>query len=507
MRENEFERKVQAQMEELRIRPSDETWERVEKELREKKKRRGAVLFFIMAGLLLLGYSGYTFLSTSSNQPVARNEEKKSSGETVRPTLNTPANTTNTTTYNNSAVAEKSGTTPITNHSHQIRNASPSLKLENVAIVRENAADRRKKKNVISQKENNAVISTSTEAAIFNKHLDQTEKNQVQQPANKKENIITNSIVSNTIGNKDQAPADSAAAIDSTVAKTEVNKTEAPEPGEPKPAITKIKNKSGLKLGVEVSGGFISSQNRFFGFDGRSQYKLNDLQQSGPVGTPGGVGTGTGGARVIIPPSHVNAGRAWKIGLVAEKGISKRSSLSAGLRYSYADESLEVGAIRDTIVRSNSYSFSQNFLAASGVRSAYSSAAAAPRAPVKYTNRYHFLEIPLSYQTQLNKGKKVGILWNAGIAPGFLIGTNALVYDTAATGVYYRNDNAFKRFHFNMQTGFTLQFGNSKKIQWSLGPTVSMDMTRLMKEDVFTEKRYFLYTGLTGRVFLNSRKK
>ena len=35
MRENEFERKVQEQMEELRIRPSDETWERVEKELRE----------------------------------------------------------------------------------------------------------------------------------------------------------------------------------------------------------------------------------------------------------------------------------------------------------------------------------------------------------------------------------------------------------------------------------------------------------------------------------------
>jgi hypothetical protein len=140
------------------------------------------------------------------------------------------------------------------------------------------------------------------------------------------------------------------------------------------------------------------------------------------------------------------------------------------------------------------------------VRSAYSSAAAAPRTPIKYTNRYHFLEIPLLYQTQLNKGKKVDILWNAGIAPGFLIGTNALVYDTAARGVYYKNDNAFKKFHFNMQTGFALQFGNNKKIQWSLGPTVSLDMTRLMKEDVFTEKRYFLYTGLTGRVFLHSRK-
>ena len=101
----------------------------------------------------------------------------------------------------------------------------------------------------------------------------------------------------------------------------------------------------------------------------------------------------------------------------------------------------------------------------------------------------------------------MGVLWNAGIAPGFLIGTNALVYDTAARGVYYKNDKAFKKFHFNMQTGFALQFGNNKKIQWSLGPTLSLDMSRLMKEDVFTDKRYFLYTGFTGRVFLNSRKK
>jgi hypothetical protein len=507
MRENEFERKVQQQMEELRIRPSDETWERVEKELREKKKRRGAVLFFIMAGLLLLGYSGYTFLSTSSNQPVARNEVKKSPVETVQPSINTPANTTNTTTYNNSAVAVKPGKTPITNQPDEITNADRLLKSEKLAVVRENAADRRKNKNVISEGEIRAVISTSTETAILDKQPDQTERNPVKQPEDKKDDNISNSIASSTIVNKNQIATDSAIATDSTIAKADVIKTQDSVTEESKPAIAKNKNKSKLKFGVELSGGFISSQNKVFGFsDGNGAKSLLDAIQSAYTTTPGGVGTGTNSPRVIIPPSHVNAGKSLRIGIIAQKSISKRSSLSAGLRYAYADESLKVGAIRDTVVRSNSYSFSQNFFAASGVRSAYGSAAAAPRAPIKYTNRYHFLEIPLMYQTQLAKGKKVEMLWNAGIAPGFLIGTNALVYDTAASGVYYKNDNAFKRFHFNMQTGFALEFGNNKKFQWSLGPTVSLDMTRLMKEEVFTEKRYFLYTGLTGRVFLNSRK-
>lgn len=534
MRENEFERKVQEQMEELRIRPSDETWERVEKELREKKKRRAAVLFFIMAGLLLLGYSGYTFLNRSFNQPVAQNEIKKSSSETIQPTGNTPASTINTTTHNNPAVAEKSETTPNTNQPYQNKNANPSLirktdkedpvttlqtsqkenrqlpdnanpgKLKGASIVRINADNRQQKKNAgTRQKDNNSAVLNSTETAISRNSLDQTERNQEQQPVDKKDDIISNGIVSNTINPKQQISAGSVSAIDSTVAKTEVNGTQSPITEEPTPAIAKNNNKSNWKFGVEVSGGLISSQSEVFGFINVSEEK--SLRNQFAAGNAGIPTNGSG----ITPPSDVKAGKSFKIGLVTEKAISKRSSLSAGLRYSYADESLVVGAIRDTMIRSSSYSVSQNFFAFSGVRNAYSPSALAapPASPTNYTNRYHFLEIPLLYQTQLNKGKKVGVLWNAGIVPGLLIGTNALVYDTVARGVYYKNDKAFKKFHINMQTGFALQFGNNKKIQWSLGPTISLDMTRLMKEDVFTEKRYFLYTGLSGRVFLNSRKK
>ena len=101
----------------------------------------------------------------------------------------------------------------------------------------------------------------------------------------------------------------------------------------------------------------------------------------------------------------------------------------------------------------------------------------------------------------------MGILWNGGIAPGFLLGTNAIIYDSTAGGIYFRDDRAFKRFHFNVQSGLALQFGNNKRISWSVGPTISLDMTRLMKEDVFTNKRYFLYTGLTGKLFFSPRKK
>ncbi|MEO5563355.1 MAG: hypothetical protein ABIR18_07970, partial [Chitinophagaceae bacterium] len=92
------------------------------------------------------------------------------------------------------------------------------------------------------------------------------------------------------------------------------------------------------------------------------------------------------------------------------------------------------------------------------------------------------------------------------LTPGYLLSTNAIIYDTTAGGVYYQSKDAFKRFHVNFQTGFSFLFGAKKKVQWSLGPDISFDMTRLMKEDVFTRKRYLLYTGFTGKLFFTRKK-
>lgn len=545
MRENEFERKVQEQLEDLRIRPSDETWAKLEKELKEKKKRRVAVLFFLLAGLLLVGYSGYTFLYKRSTQPVVQNKatQKNSSIENtetpnnkntavaqkpvITPSTNLPIDngTVNQTLKNepmkkNSVAAEQTSSerpnqqgliNPDKNQKPVIEKnqppKTPSFEFIPSSTAKKTIGSKPGKKGIV-QKENDPVLTDRNEEAVVANPVDQIGKQPVQEPADNNVIANSNSIVSNTTNknNKDkQLPADSVNTVDNAIAKLDINKTDVPVTEEPKPEIAKTKNNRKLKFGVEFSGGNISSHDRVFGFIDLGGFK--SMEVNAPSNMSQSTNPGGNNPRVIIPPSEIKAGRAWKAGLVAEMAISKRSSISAGLRYAYYDESLRVGSIRDTVIRSNSYSFAQNFLVDRGVRGAYSAAAAPPVTRTKYTNRYQFLELPLLYQTQLNKGKKMGILLNGGIVPGFMFGTNALVYDTTAGGIYYKNDKAFKRFHFNLQTGLAFQFGNNKKIQWSVGPTVSLDMTRLMKEDVFTEKRYFLYTGLTGKLFFSRGKK
>ena len=65
---NNFEKQVQAKMDELQLRPSAEVWQEVEKRIRRDKKRRGMILF-ILLGVLLLGGTGWWMTMNDKKQP------------------------------------------------------------------------------------------------------------------------------------------------------------------------------------------------------------------------------------------------------------------------------------------------------------------------------------------------------------------------------------------------------------------------------------------------------
>src|SRR5688572_4325654 len=75
MQENEFEKRLRQEMEEFKVRPSEDVWEKVEEQLRKKKKRRVVFFIFMLAGLSLLGYSGYFLTKTNSRQTIVQQED------------------------------------------------------------------------------------------------------------------------------------------------------------------------------------------------------------------------------------------------------------------------------------------------------------------------------------------------------------------------------------------------------------------------------------------------
>ena len=106
MPENEFEKKVSSEMQELRFRPSDNVWLRVEERIKKKKKRRIFVVIFLLAGLALLGYWQRSNLFGEQKNDIAKTALKDSTEDKQKEN-----NSQSTNEINNSSAIKKDAET------------------------------------------------------------------------------------------------------------------------------------------------------------------------------------------------------------------------------------------------------------------------------------------------------------------------------------------------------------------------------------------------------------
>jgi hypothetical protein len=533
MPENKFEKNVQQQMEELRLRPSDAVWANVEKELKEKKRRRVIFFLFMLAGLSLLGYSVYTFTGNHSNSLAVTQTEQS------------PSTTEQSTITNNNSIVKRKIIEPVTtNRADQTKvqqpvqsNTQSSIQTQTQSHTQTiNQSDRLIRSG--SANDNVVLYDTTSLSGVPDGGIDITatpvvkkkmtaknhkavvpvkntssEASQQQRPdAEIQAPVITQTVIPATENNgSSTVPANNPSAESHDLAAEANNNKKVSDDSLIQRLIaqdstvvaraivasginpmkqTKKKIYPKLKWGPDVSIGTTFSRNTIFPFSSSQEKALRDAYQAS-TNSPGGT------AVPLQLPSAVHSGIGFKAGVAVQLQLSKRSSLVSGLRYTYLNEKIKVGTYRDTLVYSVASSFGLN-----AATSVYRGAATQ-----QYTNKYHFVELPLLYQLQLNKGKKLPMLWSVGLTTSYLISTNALVYDTAAHGIYYKNKQAFNKLHAGVQTGLSFRFGNEKKIQWQVGPELSLDLSQQLKQNIFTEKRYLFYGGIAGKMFFARKKK
>jgi phosphotransferase system IIB component len=166
-----------------------------------------------------------------------------------------------------------------------------------------------------------------------------------------------------------------------------------------------------------------------------------------------------------------------------------------GLQYGYYSNVLHIGNMRNS---GNTQLFSVLGRNANQVYNAGGDT-------TKYTNSYHFIELPFLFQWQLNKNKTKPFIWNTGFTIGQLIASNAIMYDTAFNGVYYKNKSQLNKTQFSLLTGFSWTIANNKQLQWNLGPVADLHLSKLI-DNPFENKRYLFFVGLRTGVLLNSKK-
>jgi hypothetical protein len=491
---NEFEKQVQQKMEELQLVPSASVWEKVEEQIREKKRRRIIFFFILPLALGLLGFSFYQFLYTpGKKQPLQQadaiqkqdplTKDPQPSIETkIEPATDQPQDLHTAQPLKNDIAqkqepntnADKIADISITNHrvstiknSTTIRasdktNDKPAASQQQQDILPLTSPDINAKTNISAKQQPNNVIDKAAPTTVI-KDAKNPEPAKTIQPANlKTEAKDTGTVKTDSLNKKDFAAADKK---EDVIAK-------------------KKTGNSKMKWGIDLSIGMTSSHQGIFSLE---KTYAADLTSSPITGSPGG-------SPAIIPPSLISSGPAFKIGIAGAWQLSARSRITTGLQYAYASNHIETGARMDTTIRLQS----QSSFADMQVNTVYRGS---PQST--YTNKYHFISIPVGYHWQMNRGKKMQVQWDAGASVSYLVATNALVYDRALGGIYYHDKKAFTKMHFDMGTGFSFRFLQKNGNEWEIGPEVSFDMSSLQKND---NKQYLLYGGIHSRLLFSKKK-
>ena len=542
MSDHNFEKQIQQKLEELKIPPSDTVWTSVEAQIRKEKRRRRGIVFFPIL-FILLGTGFYLVFqnkfsssndraseivstnSTSKNStPNKKNntsEQTKTENELAsekRPQDNPTSSTKQPGIENvqeedvdKSTVSEKkveqkridrvvpfnertSNAQPpskkVFNRSDDIIKSDGIIKSDDIVKSNKDFEKERSKDILTHQKTGDDNVSAKTGTEISGKQKQQPSNTPVDKEIVAAPDSSGNKIADNAGVNR---VTDSTISNDLTRVKPVDSSLMTSVPEETKIGVKKTKS-SNWKWGINGSAGISNlSDESFFGgivsgITGAEKALVLDLAPAAYNAPPSNAGP----QAVIYEPSTIEKGFSFSFGAFVQKNISKRFSVSTGLQYSFYSTHIQVGN------RIDSSALVQNAVGSLNVSQFYRSAPVTTTR--EYTNRFHFVELPVSVHAQLNKGKRLPIFWNAGLSLSYLVSTNALHFDSR-TGVYYKDNGLFNKLQSNLSTGFSVSLWNSSRMPVNIGPQLQYGLTNFMKHEV-DGSRHLFFLGLNAKVFL-----
>jgi hypothetical protein len=428
MHENNFEKQVSEKMHQFGFDPSDEVWLAVNKEINKEKKRRPLFWLLFLSGLALIGGGYYLGTIKNNSNKAIVSQQQESKNKNQN-------NQSATKTHTIHSTEKVSGGNP------------PYLLSQNFT-------------HSLKRKQSNepAGLTSGEDINNLDAAMDDIHTKGKVEPAK------TNESLGNTTQN-DKIKDSVVQKISKKDSVAEIKMAEA----------LKKKNKSSLwQIGFTGSAGISKIDQSIF-----SSADIPGLSYNATY-----FGTMTASAPAPTPPvsPKITPGFSFGAGVFVNRNLSKRISLSAGINYHYYSTKIQTGNAADSatlVYPPNSMAYSTESYYHNGNEHSY-------------TNQYHFIELPLTVNIQLNKSSKIPLIWKAGFSLSYMISSNALHFDSYGN-VYYQNASLFNKFQFNGLTSFMVGF-HTRHGELQLGPQLQYGITGLMKQNP-ADPGHLLYGG------------
>ncbi len=434
MHENNFEKQVQEKMDQLGFDPSDAVWAAVDKEInKEKRRRRPFFILFFLTGLLLTG-GGIYYVVIKNPAPgiVAIRQQKDNKVDQSEDKIQN--SNQQVVALNGKSISENNQKTAIKNKKIPSRDAMlfKSMNENQLSVHKEDYSG---SKGNNSEK-NNIIIQSG------NNKIDSSAKKPM--------------IIAKNITDKDSASVNKTAKKDEKKAES-----------------------SKWKFGI-TGGAGISSVNQSL------------FKQSNTTGLYYNQAFAGNAAPAPVPVSSTtNPGFSFNAGVFVSRNLSKRISVSAGLNYHYYSTRVSTGyAVDSSIFVSSSPNNSGTYPSpvAYAINGYYPNGS-----NQSYTNSYHFIELPVTADFQLNKSSKLPVFWEAGFSVSYLVNSNALHFDPNGN-LYYQNAQLFNKVQLNGATAIIIGFPINKT-ELQVGPQLQYGLTGLLKTESGNPEHLF-YAGL-----------
>lgn len=525
---NEFEKQVQQKMSELKFAPSAAVWQEVEKQINERKKRRLPFLWLLLPGVLLVGAAWLYTINTTGKKPSGAQQpagEAVASQQRVRPEENKTRLVDNspftkqegrtmpvqaTADARKKQAAEHSGNPAATSTggsnftAHQKTAPASVGGAATVVHKKETAETVASGKKDVTPTDESPFVGKAAAKKIRHQNREKlsSEKKAVagqklalpagvsadaEEQAEKHATAI-NSGIPEIAPLAVAVPADTVAAGNAITAVTDSGKandtvTGSATAAKKKPAVQKKKTiQWGISAGAggsNISQGF--SRSLAGAFSGSSVFDAALYRNSSQNNsTPGTVNGGTN-MNSSTRPAQLTPGLAWSLGIFISQPLGKGFSLKTGLGYHYYSMGLQVGNQVDSNKAMLEFRNGNT---------------------VSYTNRFHFIELPVSVEKQL--GKKSRFSLNTGITVSVLAGSNALQYN-ASSNSYFKDNNYINKVQAGMQAGFNYRLFQ-KSVLVEIGPQLSYGLSNIFRKELYGSTHLFT-AGIHARIFFNRNKR
>lgn len=466
MPENEFEKQVRELMEKFTLTPSEAAWKKIEPRIvKEKRRRRWLVLFFVFAGLMVSGYFMYNGLNekgTSTVNALTKNKEEK-------------------TTNKNSVAIDK--------------------KQNEDSIAVSSFADKQNVTNDIASLQNDRKISASSKRLDATGNSITKKEKEIQKSDEKKIADVTETL-NNVFENKEQAGINNEKINQQKItsdipqkevvinseneqqsdASHEISKEDAPLKKDTPQTTAKTEKKTSANKKWQLGfSAFYGMSDAIKNVTGSHEYSPNTQNNS------------IGGYYSTVPASkQVYVRSAFSLGIEVKKPVLKRASIIAGLHYAKLNTEIQTGVKKDS---------------ASSFR--YNSIADAPVTRVtnfyttgkgnNYKNYYSFIQIPVIYEQSFLKNNLLNL--NAGFSLNHLLKSNALIFDEV-NHAYYQNNDLLRKTQINFVGGVNVRVPLSKTIYLNAGPQFQYSLTNLSKYSKY-DNRHLFSVGLQTSIFFH----